>query len=651
MLHHITVLPQNRNMAVPTGECLLDALRSAAVLPDAPCGGNGTCGKCKVIVDGAEVLACHTFVSRDMTVILPSAQNLPILTEGISPMPLSRDGVTLAIDIGTTTVVAYLIENGEVLAAEGRKNPQSAYGADVVSRIRHAINGQQEILTAAIVDCVEDMANMLLAKTGKGKPNRVCIVGNPAMQQLFLGMPVDNLTAPPFPPRLTDTAIMDGEKIIPGWKGIAVWVVPNISGYIGGDTVACILSTGMHQTEKMTLLVDIGTNGEMVLGNRERMVACATAAGPALEGAGITFGMQASPGAIDHVAEDFTCHVIGEGNACGICGSGLLDAVSTALHKGLLNPRGRILNDTHTLPLSDHVFLTQEDIRQLQQAKGAIAAGIRLMAQHLGIAIRDIETVHLAGAFGTFLDPHSACRIGLIPSELEDKIQSVGNAAGSGATAMVCDRNLFAQADAIVSAVEPLNLAMLPDFAKYFARSMHFDTEEDYWCKRALSLGFSHAAPINPEMLTARADVRNMCAADKCGAYGKNHTCPPYCGTLEECEANMRRFSSGILVQTVGTTEKAIDTKAYRRTETKHLEAFWKLCGEIRAARPNALCLGSGGCRICKKCAWPDPCRFPEKAYPAMEAYGLFVTEVCRDHGLSYHHGERTITYTACVLF
>lgn len=651
MLHTVTVLPQKQNIQAQSGEMLLAVLRRVGLIPDAPCGGNGTCGKCKVTVNGQECLACQTPVDRDMNVILPPRQQSVILTDGISHELPTDGGVCLAIDIGTTTVAAYLLENGRVLATESRKNPQSPFGADVVSRLHHAIKGQKDALTAAIRNCVTDITEILLAKATKEQLDTVCVVGNPAMQQLFLGMPVDNLVKPPFSPRLPKAAATDGGSVIPLWAGAKLLVAPNISGYIGADTVACILAAGMNKSEKLTLLVDIGTNGEMVLGNKDRLVACATAAGPALEGAGIEYGMQATPGAIDHVDMDFQCHVIGEANATGICGSGLLDAVSVALHRGLLNERGRVLHDSHTLPLRDNISINQEDIRQFQQAKGAISAGIRMVAEHLDISLSDIETVYLAGAFGTFLDPHAACRTGLIPSELEKKITSIGNAAGSGAKIMACSHDAFVRTDDIISTVEHLDLAALPTWARTFAQSMRFDSEEAYWQIRAQSLGFTHAARLDVSTLHPRRDVREMCAADKCRAYGKNHTCPPYCGTLDECKAKIRRFSRGILVQTVGTTQKTIDTKAYRETEQQHLAQFAILCNELRKIHPNALCLGTGGCRICKTCAWPEKCRFPEKACSSMEAYGLFVTEVCRENGLSYHHGERTVTYTACILF
>lgn len=168
---------------------------------------------------------------------------------------------------------------------------------------------------------------------------------------------------------------------------------------------------------------------------------------------------------------------------------------------------------------------------------------------------------------------------------------------------------------------------------------------------QALELGFSAAAALDPERLVVREDVRAMCQANTCRAYGRNWTCPPYCGTLEECQRRLRGYRQGILLQTVGVTEKRIDTRAYARTEEKHLALLHEFARLVRREHPDALCLGSGGCRLCPQCAWPESCRFPAEAMSSMEGYGLFVTQVCRDHGLAYHHGNRTITYTACILF
>lgn len=171
------------------------------------------------------------------------------------------------------------------------------------------------------------------------------------------------------------------------------------------------------------------------------------------------------------------------------------------------------------------------------------------------------------------------------------------------------------------------------------------------WIEKAKEMGFDTAVPLDPGILTAREDVRAMCAADKCGAYGKNWTCPPACGTVEECQNRMRQYRRGILLQSVGHMTKTIDSKCYRETERRHLQNFHAFAEEIRKEYPGALCLGAGGCRVCQTCAYPQPCRFPEKAVSSMEGYGLFVTQVCRDAGVPYYYGEKTITYTACVLY
>lgn len=660
MRHDITVLPSKRNIEAATGENLLQVLRAAGFCVNAACGGNGNCGKCRVWIDGEEVSACRTAIDRDMTVVLSPEDAMHILADGIAPPTAvsCKDGFCLAFDIGTTTVAGYLLDGrtSKEIACESMLNPQVSYGADVISRVQLALRGEMENLTAAIRKCVADLACSLCkcADVDIGQITVVSIVGNPAMQQIFLGIRPDNLAQIPFAPVLTRAKSVKAEEYIPILENAELLIVPNVSGFVGADTLACVLATGIHEQDKLTLLVDIGTNGEMVLGNRQRMVACSTAAGPALEGANIQFGMRGQTGAIDHVRlkdGQVSVSVIGGGEAEGICGSGIIDAVAAALDAGLINERGRIRKEDHLIRLTDRVYFAQEDIRQVQQAKGAIAAGIELMAAHLGVRLQDIEKVYLAGAFGTYMDPVCACRIGLLPAVLESKITAVGNAAGSGAKLLACHADAFAYTQKLIERIELLQLASVPEFARCFAKNMLFCTAQSYWCQKASAIGFTAAVPMDTKKLKARADVRAMCAADKCGAYGKNWTCPPYCGTLQACQEKMDRYARGILVQTVGTMEKTVDTKAYRQTEKRHLAQFHALADAIRVCYPDALCLGSGGCRICDSCALPETCRFPEKACSSMEGYGLFVTEVCRENGLAYHYGEKTITYTACILF
>jgi len=484
MLHHIHVLPQQRNIEAAAGATLLNVLRSAGLILNAPCGGHGSCGKCKIFVNGKEALACRTVVDRDMTVALLPSEDSAILTDGIphlvSDLP-GKDDYLLAFDIGTTTVAGYVLDgkSGVQLACCSMCNPQAAFGADVISRIQHALHGHMEELTTAIRKCASDITCSLCEMAGihPGQIRTVSIVGNPAMQQLFLGISPENLARIPFAPVLTQSKTELAQKYLPDCANAELLIVPDISGFVGADTVACVLATDLYAGDALTLLVDIGTNGELVLGNRHRMVACSTAAGPALEGANIRCGMRGQTGAIDHVwleKDQIRYSVIGGGAVLGICGSGLIDAVAVALDAGFLNERGRIQNGEDTITLADHVFLTQDDIRQVQMAKGAIAAGIELMAAHLDVSLQDIQKVYLAGAFGTFMKPASACRIGLLPAVLHDKIEAVGNAAGSGAKLLACDTKQFLFTEQLVSRVEFLELATVPGFQRSFAKNMRF---------------------------------------------------------------------------------------------------------------------------------------------------------------------------------
>lgn len=512
--YKIIFLPSLIQISVDTDKSILEALRSSGFTPDAPCGGNGTCGKCKVLLqtsDGSkEVLACQTRVVEDLNVFYQEdtlAAN--ILTEGIttkvSMKPIVEDArYLMAFDIGTTTLVGYLLngDTGETLAVSSMLNPQFTYGADVVSRIQYAL--QEDILT--LTNAVREGMDTIVLETAMKaqiKPEQislVSVVGNPCMQQLFLGIPPKNLATPPFNPILRHSGVLDAMKYIPSLTHSQLLNLPDISGYIGADTIACILSTKLYKYENQSLMVDIGTNGEMVMGNRRRMVACSTAAGPALEGAKIQCGMRGTKGAIDHIwVEDnkvvFT--TIESVEPIGICGSGLIDAVAVLLQLGFLNKRGRIQlpedvsndNKERLVEIDGEraflvyhekgrktIYLNQQDVREVQLAKGAIAAGVQLLAGHLGIAVEEIESVLLAGAFGSFINVHSACTIGLLPAILEEKIKVVGNAAGAGAKMVVCNEEEFRRADKLVKFIEFLELASLPQFQHAFAQNLGFLT-------------------------------------------------------------------------------------------------------------------------------------------------------------------------------
>lgn len=456
------------------------ALREAGLSVDAPCGGNGKCGKCTVDVNGKAVCACQTHICEDMIVSLPHAKTLQIAETDIV-LKTGKVGYALAFDIGTTSVVGYLMDGkrGKTLACDSLLNPQTTYGADVISRIRAALSGQMDVLQISIRRSISDLSQRLCSQAGilPKQIEVVSVVGNCCMQQIFLGILPKNLAQIPYAPVLTEAQSVSAKNYLSTCPDAQLLIVPDIGGFVGADTVGCVLSTEINKAERMTLLVDIGTNGEMVLGNREKMIACSTAAGPALEGANIKFGMRGTDGAIDHVwleNEKIKYSVIGGGEAKGICGSGLIDAVAVGLQMGLLNKRGRICNEGHIFHITDKIYLTQDDIRQVQLAKGAIHAGICLMAKQLGVCINEIEQILLAGAFGSYMDPVSACRIGLIPEECAEKITAVGNAAGNGAKMLACDPDLLHQTQKLTESVEFLELASLPEFARTFAKSMNF---------------------------------------------------------------------------------------------------------------------------------------------------------------------------------
>ena len=471
----VTFLPDNISVPVEAGTSLLSAQIAAGLRPDAPCGGKGICGKCKVGLEGKEVLACQSVVDRDMTVFTEAEEKVTILTSGVAAetKPDEEFDYVLAFDIGTTTVVCYLLDGhtGDLLAQESCMNPQSQFGADVISRIQHALDGNGEILSRCIRNALVELTEKV-CKNVDIRPEAVgtaTIVGNTAMHHLLLNIDPKPLVTPPYMPAVFEA--MEKEK---------ARILPNIAGFVGGDTVGCMVSTRFDQQEELTLLIDIGTNGEMVLGNKERRIACSTAAGPAFEGAKISCGMRGAEGAVDHVRlenGEIKYHVIGETKPKGLCGSGLLDLVAVLLDTEILDESGYLEGKEYTL--CENVTLTQKDIREVQLAKAAIRAGIELLAEHLDVQVADIRKVYLAGAFGNYMNPVSACRIGMIPPVLLDKIQPIGNAAGEGAKLCALSRDEFTYSRKLAKETEFLELASLPNFQDCYVDALEFAEEEE----------------------------------------------------------------------------------------------------------------------------------------------------------------------------
>ena len=471
----VTFLPQNCLVEVAENCDLLQAQILAGLRPDAPCGGKGTCGKCQVWIDGQAVLACQTKVDRDMTVRTEPEKEAKILTGGIQiqTQPDGSSDYVLAFDVGTTTVVCYLLDghSGELLSQSSAMNPQSQFGADVISRIQHVLEVGGAEMSRCIRETLTCLAEEAAEKAGLTleKIGVASIVGNTAMHHLLLGIDPQPLVTPPYMPRIFEALEKEnGTRIL-----------PNIAGFVGADTVGCMVATRFDKLEELTLLIDIGTNGEMVLGDKRRRIACSTAAGPAFEGAKISCGMRGAPGAVDHVTVEngeIRYHVIGEQPPEGLCSSGLLDLVAALLDTEVLDESGYLEDKAYTL--CDNVTLTQKDIREVQLAKAAIRAGIELLCEKLGAEVSDIRRVYLAGAFGSYMDPRSACRIGMIPPVLLDKISAIGNAAGEGSKLCALSRAEFDYSKQLAANTEFLELASLPQFQDRYVDALEFEEVE-----------------------------------------------------------------------------------------------------------------------------------------------------------------------------
>lgn len=431
-----------------SGCTLLDLLRAKGYEISAPCGGNGLCGKCLVLFrtsDGepVKVSACKTVLNDDCEVYLDS--DLSSISWNTAEKRIrferGRTGCGAAVDLGTTTVAVslYDLHDGKEIGSLSYWNAQKSFGADVISRIGHCMenpNGLQT-LSDAIRGQILSMLKELCSRNGLSLTDirEGFLAGNTVMEHIFAGISPNSIASAPFIPA---SYFDKKERFVLG--GIPFFLSPCIAGYVGGDITAGIFSSEMYRADKRILFIDVGTNGEIVLGSSKGLVSCAVASGPAFEGAGISCGMPAADGAIHSVTLNdnrISFEVIGGGEAKGLCGSGLLDLAACLLEKGILDESGCLENDDgeNVYYLTDSVYLTQHDVRQLQLAKAAVAAGIARLLETENIGYKDIDALYLSGGFGTRLKGSSAVRIGMLPSELSGKIRPLGNTSLSGAAA------------------------------------------------------------------------------------------------------------------------------------------------------------------------------------------------------------------------
>ncbi|MBQ7088321.1 MAG: DUF4445 domain-containing protein [Clostridia bacterium] len=465
-----------------------------------PCGGKGICGKCRVratgalsplsaeeerhltpfeIADGVR-LSCCTVVEGDCRVTLSADTVMAVVTDGKAAVNAAEAAFAaygVAVDIGTTTVAARLYNTaGHLLAQEGCPNPQTAFGADVLSRIQAAGEGWD--LTAPLRYVVNGLITRLSATAGISPAaiDGAVITGNTAMLCFLSGTDPTSLSRAPFslPRPFDETVTAAGIGLTALAPNRPVYLPPCASAFIGADALCAALACDVGD-ERTAMLLDMGTNGEMLLAHQGRLYACSTAAGPAFEGVGISCGLPAVAGAIDAVTSlggGYLPHVIGGGHAAGICGSGLVDAAACLLAMEEMDDSGSL--GVAAVALCDGVYLTQADIRALQQAKAAVCAGMHTLLRRAALTAAAVEVLYTAGGFGSRLNRRSATAIGLLPQGLTARIEPVGNAALDGAAHLLLDVSARGQVTALAEKMHVIELATDPDFADLFIKNMSF---------------------------------------------------------------------------------------------------------------------------------------------------------------------------------
>ena len=476
--------------------------------------------KCRVRIRNAEgaerfEYACMVKPEDRMTIIVPEVETTAKRKKKLVKLPEDfipdkGEGLGVSVDIGTTTVVVMLwdLKTGEMLDIDAFTNPQGTWGADVISRIQYTIENERglEVLHKTVIKAINKSVEgffknpMLLM----GDIKKYVVVGNTTMSHLFLGIDPRSLAVSPFKPQFEGPMTRTIEDLgMKGAKGAEVRLVPNIAGHVGSDITAGLIATDILKKDKGHLFIDIGTNGEIVVSGKGKIATCSTAAGPAFEGSSIAQGMRAASGAIERIDlsdEGVSIKVIGDCKPVGICGSGIIDAIGEMVRTGVVDKTGKLLAPERlakkgvsqaiidligkddegyylTLfkdPEGNDIKITQKDVREIQLAKAAIKAGEETLMNAVGISPDELEKVSIAGAFGSYIRKESAVNCGLIPDIDHEKIFSIGNSAGIGASMALLSQEAFDTTVHTANTIEHIELATRSDFQEKYMLAMRF---------------------------------------------------------------------------------------------------------------------------------------------------------------------------------
>ncbi len=484
----------HQDIIMQPGESIAQALLRKDYKVPMACGGNGTCGKCKVEIDGAWVNSCKLYPKPEEDIIISAfgwGEGREELTQiaGVEKINITEGrareakGQTrktfLAVDIGTTTIATALVEKetGAVLATAGCGNSQRIFGQDVLSRIKASVAGTGEKLKTLIRQDILNLSEEIQKKQKDIVIEHIYIAGNTTMEHLYMGDSCEGLGKAPFTP----VSLAERKDSL---SNIPVTLLPGISAFVGADIAAGMLACGMDEEERPSLLLDLGTNGEMVLALEDKMIATSAPAGPALEGGNISCGVASVTGAISKVrviGERTIIGTIGNTPATGICGTGVLELVAGLYENHIIDASGQMKEKYREegFPLArmkdgKQITFTQQDIREVQLAKAAIHSGIELLLEHAGISMGEIKKVYLAGGFGVYLDVHIAAGIGLLPAELEKCTKAVGNTSLQGCIAYGSSEENRSRTEEMIKKCESINLAEQADFEERYVANMNF---------------------------------------------------------------------------------------------------------------------------------------------------------------------------------
>lgn len=509
---------------------LLKQLLDSGVFVDNPCNGKGTCGKCKVKVISGQTsvmseterkllkpeeiemgirLSCLTEVQGELEVeLLQKERRHKVLTEGYLPAferDSYQDGYGIAIDIGTTTVVTALIDmsTGEELANVSMINAQKHFGLDVLTRITYEYenpdSGMIE-LQKAIVDSINSMIGEACdeAAVSREAIREIDVAANCTMLHMLLGVDARSLGKSPYRPEFVEAQSLPAAAVgIQAGKETVLYCLPSVSAYIGADIVAGTYVCELQKEKGNVLFIDIGTNGEIVLASRGRLLCCSCAAGPALEGMNISSGMRAAEGAVEDVTitdAGIKLQTIGEQQPIGLCGSGILAVVKELLRTGLVKKTGvfvkkeQLAEDDYRYPMirlngtkrefilqeEPELLVTQGDVRQVQLAKGAILSGFVALLRKAGIAMEDLDKVMIAGQFGAHLPADSLVGTGILPEEVKEKLVYVGNSSKTGAYMTLMSKAVKKEIEELAGKMEYMELAETENYERIFTESMIF---------------------------------------------------------------------------------------------------------------------------------------------------------------------------------